>query len=188
MEIREIDLKIQSYVDGELSPREMLELEKTLETSEEGRETLSWLTQVKRLVSENEPIALLETPRELYWQGIEREIQGNNTFSNRKNSLAGSETNLISLILRWLAPVSVACLVGAILISVSKSPQSLNESGTGTALSSAIGSDNDASLDISKTYLSKIDEAPETSVPSSSISTFEFTSNKMTVVWIEENE
>lgn len=187
MELREIDLKIQSYIDGELSPREMLELEKTLETSSEGRETLEWLTQVKRLVRENEPIALLETPRELYWEAIEREIQGS-VITRGESSSSRSETSFVSLALRWLAPVSVACLVAAILISVSKSPDSLNESSAGAALNSAIGSDNDASLDISKTYLSKIDEAPETSVPSSSISTFEFTSNDMTVVWIEENE
>lgn len=187
MEIREIDLKIQSYIDGELSPREMLALEKILETSSEGRETLEWLTQVKRLVRENEPIALLETPRELYWEGIEREIR-NTAVSHHRGSPSSSETSFISLVLRWLAPVSAACLVAAILISVSKIPQSLNESGAGTALNSGIGSDTDASLDISKTYLSKIDEAPETSVPSSSISTFEFTSNDMTVVWIEEND
>ncbi len=184
MDIREIDLKIQSYVDGEMPPREMLELENELKASAEGRETMEWLTQIKRVVQENEPIPLLDTPRKLYWEAIERDIQGS---LSQPTPAGESKGNVFSSWLSWLAPVSAACLVAAILITVTKSPEALQQSQSGNSIATGM-KETDASLDLSTTYLSRIDEAPETSVPSSSISTFEFTSNGMTVVWIEDNE
>ena len=182
MEISEFELKIQSYVDGELAPREMLELEEALKDSAEGRETLEALIQVKRTLQENEPIALLETPRELYWSGIERQILG-----LKKESapvLRVQVETLWSQIWRWTAPISAAGLVVAILMIVFTHPEALRDPSISNP-SISIASENSTLLKEPESYQARIEEASETAVSSEEFSTFEYTASGMTVVWLE---
>ena len=182
MEISEFELKIQSYVDGELAPREMLELEEALKDSAEGRETLEALVLLKRTLQENEPIALLETPRELYWSGIERQILG---LEKESAPAPKVQTETVwSQIWRRIAPVSAAALVVAILMIVFTHPEALRDPSISNQNLSMAG-ENSSLLKEPESYQARIEEASETAVSSGEFSTFEYTASGMTVVWLE---
>lgn len=182
MEISEFELKIQSYVDGELAPREMLELEKVLKDSPEETETLEALILLKRTLQENEPIELLDTPRELYWNGIERQILG---LEKQSTSVEGNQVGNVWIQLwRRIAPISAAGLIVAVLLIVFTNPDALKDSSISSS-NLSMTSDNSSLLKEPKSYQAKIEEASETAVSSEEFSTFEYTASGMTVVWLE---
>lgn len=67
-------LRIQAYLDGELTPEESRSAEVWLQSYPDAQKVLSELRQTNRLLAGNELSATLPETREFYWSKIEREI------------------------------------------------------------------------------------------------------------------
>ena len=72
---RDLALKYQAFVDGELSDREARQLELTLQQDPEAQAVVAELRATKALLRENEPEMAVPESREFYWGKIQREIQ-----------------------------------------------------------------------------------------------------------------
>lgn len=73
--MNELEIKIQSYLDGELDGSGRKEVERLLEKDATARMLLEELRLVRQLVSENEPQPLLPESRDFYWSKISRAIE-----------------------------------------------------------------------------------------------------------------
>src|SRR5690348_12516230 len=71
----ESQLKLQAYLDGELSSGEVRHVESWLADDGEARELLAELRNTKIALSTYEMDVQLPESREFYWQKIENEIQ-----------------------------------------------------------------------------------------------------------------
>jgi anti-sigma factor RsiW len=71
----ETQLKLQAYVDGELTGREAADIATLLERDPAARELARELEQTARLLKDNEPQVTLPEAREFYWSKIAREIE-----------------------------------------------------------------------------------------------------------------
>lgn len=72
---RETQLKLQAYLDGELSAGERPEVERRLAGDPEARAVRDELEAVRQVLAGNEPAAALGERREFYWSKIERQIR-----------------------------------------------------------------------------------------------------------------
>jgi anti-sigma factor RsiW len=69
------ELKIQGYLDGELSARESREVEALLASDSQAQALLSELKMTRSVLLKNEPEIKLPETREFYWSKIERQIE-----------------------------------------------------------------------------------------------------------------
>ena len=69
------ELKLQAYLDGELSEREAREVADWIARDGNAEALLSELKLTASLVQQNEPVAALPESREFYWSKIERAIE-----------------------------------------------------------------------------------------------------------------
>ena len=67
-------LKIQAFLDGELSSRETRQVEQWLATDREAQVLLNELKATQSLLRANEPALSVPDTREFYWSQIERRI------------------------------------------------------------------------------------------------------------------
>jgi anti-sigma factor RsiW len=70
----ETKLKLQAYVDHELSDREARDISARLDRDAEARALCAELTQLRTLVAAHELEVRLPESREFYWSKIQREI------------------------------------------------------------------------------------------------------------------
>ena len=68
-------LKLQAYVDGELSPRDAAKVGEWVESDGEARALLTELKSTREVLAANEPDILLPESREFHWSKIAREIE-----------------------------------------------------------------------------------------------------------------
>lgn len=71
---REMQLKLQAYLDGELSARESRHIEQSVARDPQAKALLEELTFTKAFVAANEPQLTLPESREFYWSKIEHAI------------------------------------------------------------------------------------------------------------------
>jgi hypothetical protein len=71
----EVGIKLQAYLDGELTGREAQQVAALIETDAEARGLFGELQQVRSMVKTNEPELRLPESREFFWSKIEREIE-----------------------------------------------------------------------------------------------------------------
>jgi anti-sigma factor RsiW len=71
---QEAKLKLQAYVDNELSNRESLEIAARVERDPEARALCAELKEIRTLLACDELEVKLPESREFYWSKIEREI------------------------------------------------------------------------------------------------------------------
>ena len=71
----EQQLKLQAYLDGELSGREVRSVELWLQDNHDAVKVLTELKNTRQVLTENEPQIQFPESREFYWSKIEREIQ-----------------------------------------------------------------------------------------------------------------
>src|SRR5713101_6879485 len=69
------ELRLQSYLDGELSPREARRVAEWLGRNPEAQALLGELKMARTALAGNEPELHLPESREFYWSKIRREIQ-----------------------------------------------------------------------------------------------------------------
>jgi hypothetical protein len=105
----DLQLKVQAWVDGELSDGEARRIGEWIANDAEASALAAELGCLKQSMSGNEVAAPLSESREFYWSKIERQIQ-------RESTLAGKPS--VPWLGRWrryLAPamgaVALACLV-----------------------------------------------------------------------------
>jgi len=68
-------IKLQAYLDGELTGREAQQVAALIESDAEVRALFAELQQTQMLLKGNEPELRLPESREFYWSKIEREIE-----------------------------------------------------------------------------------------------------------------
>jgi hypothetical protein len=102
----EQELKLQAWVDGELSEREAREIAALAETDPAARALAGELRIAKSFLAGNEPEVKLPESREFYWSKIEREIE-------RADKVAAGAPQLswVQAWRRMLAPLSGVVLV-----------------------------------------------------------------------------
>jgi anti-sigma factor RsiW len=71
----ELELKLQAYVDGELSAREAREVEAALANDAGAQALLRELKTTAAVLRDNEPQLAVPESREFYWSKIERAIE-----------------------------------------------------------------------------------------------------------------
>ncbi|HKQ37708.1 MAG TPA: hypothetical protein VJ063_06490 [Verrucomicrobiae bacterium] len=71
----ELELKLQAYVDGELSAREARGVEAAMARDADAQALLGELKTTAALLRENKPQLALPETREFYWSKIERAIE-----------------------------------------------------------------------------------------------------------------
>src|SRR5882724_8915907 len=70
----ELGIKLQAYLDGELTGRDAQTVASLIENDAEARALFAELQQMSTLLRGNEPELRLPESREFYWSKIEREV------------------------------------------------------------------------------------------------------------------
>lgn len=73
--MNEQDLRLQAYLDGEMTPREAAEIEQWLKKDPAASSLLQELRTVREVLRTNEPEIKLPETREFYWSKISRAIE-----------------------------------------------------------------------------------------------------------------
>lgn len=107
----DMQLKVQAYLDNELTPGEARQTAALLTNDPLARDLYHELKQTKEIVRQNEPVVRLEESHDFYWSKIKREIEK----VERPAALARQQPWW----LRLVAPVAGAVALFAILLSVS---------------------------------------------------------------------
>lgn len=84
-------LKLQAYLDGELTEKERPEVAQWLDSSDEARQLLAELQHTRNAVHGDELERKLDCTREFYWNSIAREIEktGSAAVGHRGEGLVG---------------------------------------------------------------------------------------------------
>ena len=72
---REFELKLQSYVDGELSSGESRQVTALVDADQDARALLAELEMARNVLVANEPEMKVPESREFYWSKIQRQIE-----------------------------------------------------------------------------------------------------------------
>src|SRR5262245_51836659 len=102
-------LKVQSYLDNELSPGEARKIAAMLSLDREAQELYSHLRSTKDLIRAHEPEAKLSDSREFYWSKIQRQLQAVQREPARQPT---------PFWIRLLAPLAGAAALAFLLVSV----------------------------------------------------------------------
>lgn len=108
----ETELKVQAYLDGELSPAESREVKEALEQDAEARMIFEELRTTKEWVAGNELEVKLPETREFYWSKIEGDILRRNEPARNR-----AEQSRIPWWLRIAAPVAGAAALVMLVVS-----------------------------------------------------------------------
>lgn len=102
----ELELKLQAYLDGELSAREIRSVDAMLEQDAEARTLLMELRNTRGALSGNEPEVALPESREFYWGKIQREI-----LKQEQQPAVHRGWDILVAWRRYLAPIAGFALV-----------------------------------------------------------------------------
>lgn len=105
----ESQLKIQAYLDNELSPGEARKVAQWISSEAESRELYQALKETKEILAQNEPELKLGESRDFYWSKIRRDIQSSERIA---------EIPAQPWWKRLVAPLAGAVALFAVLISV----------------------------------------------------------------------
>jgi anti-sigma factor RsiW len=111
----EPEIKIQAYVDGELSVRERSKVEALLEKDPEARALCDALMAMQEVVTGNEPVMNLPESREFFWSKIERELTAGERITEAPKQTAAPWW------MKFLVPFGAAfCLLAVLSVSTQK--------------------------------------------------------------------
>lgn len=108
----EAQLKLQAFLDGELSESEAREVGNRLAQDPEGATLLEELRNTRQAMAGNELTVALPESREFFWSKVQREIE-------RAEPVAVAEPPALSwavLFRRFLAPATAVAVVGMAMI------------------------------------------------------------------------
>ncbi len=106
------ELKLQAYLDGELSERQARRVAAWLANDTQAQQLAAELRHTKTLLGENLPEAHLPESREFYWSKIERAIQRAEASPER------AAFNPWRLWQRYVAPLAGLALVAFLAVAV----------------------------------------------------------------------
>src|SRR5262245_48699026 len=119
----ESQLKLQAYLDGELTEQDARQVKTWAEQDAEARALLAQLGQTQGWLKGNEPVVTLPESREFYWSKIEREIVRAEKAADR----AAAQT-AAPWWRRYWAPLCGASAVAALMI-MTVNPRTLGHLG-----------------------------------------------------------
>lgn len=97
---RELQLKLQAHLDGELPPAQLRKITELLVHDQEAKTLYMELQATRDLVRGNELALKLTESREFYWSKIAREID-----RNEGTQTAPDRTRDFSWLRRWILPL-----------------------------------------------------------------------------------
>jgi len=102
----EQQLKLQSFLDGELPEREAREILSWTQRDSAAAGLLAELRNTRAAMTQADPHLSLPESREFFWSKIEREIQ-------RREPVAAStpEISIFTVLRRWLLPAVAVCTI-----------------------------------------------------------------------------
>lgn len=106
----DMQLKVQAYLDNELSPGDARKIGNWISSDPEARELYSQLKETRELVAQNEPVLRLAESRDFYWSKIQRAIDS----AERKPAPSAARPWWV----RFLAPVAGTAAVFALLVTL----------------------------------------------------------------------
>lgn len=159
---KEQQLKLQAYLDGELSGREARNVGDWLQDNREAAVLLAELKNTSQALAENEPQIKFPESREFYWSKIAREIQ--------KTGLKRDSAKIFNW-KRLLWPVSLAAGAIAVCFVIVIS----GNSATDRAMQAAVSADMDTPV-------------VEPAQADSEAITYEIKSDGTTLVWFSADE
>jgi anti-sigma factor RsiW len=160
----ETQLKVQSYLDNELSPGDARKVGQMISSDAEARELYTELKETKEILVENEPVLKLQESREFYWSKIERSIAS----AERIAPPAASRPWWMRLV----APLAGAVALFAVLLSMVD-----RDASNPIAISQSLGSAAAAPMH----------EVEQQSTEVSTI-TFRSEAEGVTVVWVSNTQ
>jgi anti-sigma-K factor RskA len=105
----ELELRLQAYLDGELSGRQARAVERRLADDAEARQLLEALRNTRTLLAGNELSRAVPASREFYWSKIQRGIERAESPAGR--TAYGALWERLLAWRRYLAPVAGVALV-----------------------------------------------------------------------------
>ncbi len=112
----ELELKIQAWLDNELSANEAAEVAALVATNTEAQALAAELKSLKAFVHANEPALTVPESREFYWSKIERAIAQSEKVAPQSESAGLSP--IFAWARSWLAPVAGLAAMIAVLIVI----------------------------------------------------------------------
>jgi len=116
------DLKLQAYLDGELSAADASNMERLLTHDAEAQELLGELRMTRDAIVANEPKAQLPESLDFHWSKIAREIE--------RSEAASAHVPFFTRALGWLrylAPATAAVAAVVVLVVVQIEPKQTGE-------------------------------------------------------------
>lgn len=107
----ELGIKLQAYLDGELTAPESQAMAALIEKDAEARALLTELQQTKSLLAGNEPEFRLPESREFFWGKIEREI-----VRLEAAQAEAEDPHWLAFLRRHLAALSSTAVAAALLV------------------------------------------------------------------------
>jgi anti-sigma factor RsiW len=123
MNFNKLDLKLQAYLDGELSEKEARQIERDLANDSGQRELLAELRMTSAALKGLEGAIKVPESREFYWSKIERAIA-----SQEVHQPVREKTSIAETLRRFLVPaagfavLAIACILGLSQSGVFNSP------------------------------------------------------------------
>jgi anti-sigma-K factor RskA len=111
---RDLALKYQAWVDGELAGREARQLEQALQNDPDAQALVAELRATRALLHENEPEMTLPESREFYWSKIQRQIE------KLQAEPVAVESGWLAVVRGWrrfLAPVAGVAVIAFLAIA-----------------------------------------------------------------------
>jgi len=122
----DIQLKLQAYLDGELTAGEAKAVKDLLANRGEAQDLVAELTNTRNAIAAHEAEIKVPATREFYWSGIKREIER----QERTSPSPVAHDSIFALLRRILVPASgVAAVFLAVLLAGHQfySPNALRE-------------------------------------------------------------
>jgi anti-sigma factor RsiW len=155
-------LKVQAYLDNELSPGEARKVAGLISSDREAQELYSLLRATRELLVPNEPEIKIEESRDFYWSKIQRQVES----AQREPA----PQPVRPLWIRLLAPLAGTAALFALLLSVMNPATRVVDTSTETLASRPIhGEVEDLAPDVSSV-------------------TFRSEQDGVTVVWLSSRE
>lgn len=107
---RESALKVQAYVDGELSPRERAKTERLLQRDPSAQALASELKSTQQLLAANQPVYPLPEPKDFFWSKVAREIDRASAAPQVPARWAAPAW------LRWTIPAAACALIASLFL------------------------------------------------------------------------
>ncbi len=112
-------LKLQAFLDNELSSREAKEVAQWMEQDAEARQLFTELSHTRAALHQNELEVKLPESREFFWSKIERDIR---LQSQQPVSTGFSPDAILAWLYRHLVPASAVALVAIFAIFLATKP------------------------------------------------------------------